>query len=109
MISRRLAVMSDSAVHGSDHEPVDVAGLSPDDPSYVGNLAVHGEGGRVHLPPEFVRVHRLAEDQVEAYWVGDALILLPDRHREAASRYLSEVLTADAYSEDVRPADADDA
>ncbi len=59
-------------------------------------------------PADFVRLHRLAEDQVEAYRVGEALILLPDRHREAAARYLSEVLTADVYSEDVGPADADD-
>ena len=101
-------MMSDSAAHGSDHEPIDVSGLAPDDPSYVGNLAVHGEDGRVHLPPDFVRAHGLAEDQVEAYWVGDALILLPDRHREAAARYLSEVLTADVYAEDVGPADAAD-
>ena len=101
-------MMSDSAAHRSDHEPVDVAGLAPDDPSYVGNLPVHGEDGRIHLPADFVRLHRLAEDQVEAYRVGDALILLPDRHREAAARYLSEVLTADVYSEDVGPADSDD-
>lgn len=103
--------MSDRAAHRVDHEPVDVSRLAPDDPSYVGNLAVHGESGRVNLPPKFVRTHQLADDQVEAYRVrvGEALILLPNRHREAAGRYLSEVLTAGVYSEDVGPADADDA
>ena len=99
--------MPDNAANHVDHEPVEVCRLAPDDPSYVGNLPVYGESGRLHLPPEFVRVHELADDQVEAYRVGDALILLPDRYREEAARYLSEVLTADAYA-DVGPADADD-
>lgn len=108
-MGRRIVAMSDSAARRVEHHPVDVAALNPEDPTYVGNLAVDGEAGRVLLPRAFVEAHGLAEDQVEAYWVGDALILLPDRHREAAARYLSEVLTADAYAEDVGPADADDA
>lgn len=87
--------MSDNAARREEHGPVDVAALTPEDPTYVGNLAVDGKSGRVHLPREFVQAHGLAEDQVEAYRVGDALILLPDRHREAAARYLSEVLTKD--------------
>lgn len=101
--------MSESAADHAQHTPVDVGALSPEAPTYLGNLAVDGESGRVLLPREFSQAHGLAEDQVEAYWVGDALILLPDRHREAAARYLSEVLTADAYAEDAGPADANDA
>ena len=57
--------------------------------------------GRVYSamsePADWVAAHDLVDDQVEVYVVGDAVVLLPSRDREAVGRFLAETLDGETY------------
>jgi len=72
-----------------------LGGLNPDHPAYIGNRPTFAFGDA--LPADWVAAHDLADDQVEVYVVGDAVVLLPSRDREAVGRFFAETLDADTY------------
>lgn len=76
--------------------PFDPRTLTPDHPGYVGNRPTFAFADA--LPTDWVAAHDLVDDQVEVYIVGDALVLLPSRDREAVSQFFTETLDAETYT-----------